>query len=176
MNNTAIMVYDTLFQIADDFATDYAAQAAETQGRTEKKALTIQKEMAGLCIRCGLLAHTLKDWLTVMTNRMLAPNSFLAGIDEPCYKAFCDMPPADREIVTPYVHGLYFMADQFLIPWNKEFFRAEAAGDASGIFELNLKISIVTRVLHAWKDWWQSHADELPALPPMSAMEELLHE
>ena len=88
MNNTAIMVYDTLFQIADDFATDYAAQAAETQGRTEKKALTIQKEMAGLCIRCGLLAHTLKDWLTVMTNRMLAPNSFLAGIDEPCYKAF----------------------------------------------------------------------------------------
>ena len=63
-----------------------------------------------------------------------------------------------------------------MIPWKKEFFRAEAAGDASGIFELNLKISIVTRVLHAWKDWWQSHADELPALPPMSAMEELLYE
>ena len=54
--------------------------------------------------------------------------------------------------------------------------RAEAAGDAVGIFEQNLKLGTVLRVLTSWEAWWQFHAKELPALPPMSAMEELLHE
>ena len=179
MTHTPQSIAQALVDIAQTIAEGYDTQikALPPEAKTEKKALTIQKEMASLCIRCGLLAHS-AQMADMMEKRMLtpAPQGFLARIDDPCYKAFCDMSPADREVVTPYIHGLYFMADQFLIQWKSELTRAEAAEDTAGVFELNLKLGTVLRVLTSWEAWWQCHAKELPALPPMSAMEELLHE
>ena len=177
MTHTPQSVEQALADIANTIAGEYETKlrSLTPEAKTEKKALSIQREMAGLCIRCGLLAHTHRS-PQGMINRLLRPQSFLERIDETCYKAFCDMSPADREVVTPYIHGLYFMADQFLIQWKSELTRAEAAEDTAGVFELNLKLGTVLRVLTSWEAWWQFHAKELPALPPMSAMEELLHE
>ena len=164
MNNTAIMVYDTLFQIADDFATDYAAQAAETQGRTEKKALTIQKEMASLCNRAGLVGFAHPNYcedpripdsrFCVTTAHYPAVTAYYGALSED-----------DRRIVLPYLHSLYFMSINFLIPWRAELSRAEGAGDATAAFELGLKINTVTRVLEARRNWWKENADRLPAMP-----------
>ena len=176
MTHTPQSVEQALKDIAQTIADEYESRVKtlDPAAKTERKALSIQREMAVLCIRCGLLNAQLSP--QVIINRMLPPHSFLARIDETCYRAFCDMPPADRELVTPYIHGLYLMADQFLIQWKSELARAEAAVDTVGVFELNLKLGTVLRVLTSWEAWWQFHAKELPALPPMSAMEELLHE
>lgn len=186
MNYTSAIVNDTLYRIARNFHDDYAAQAAEATGRAEKKALTIQAEMAELCIRCGLMAHTGGTQVRIMATRMLNPQGFLALIDATCYKAFCCLNPTDRDIITPYLHGLYFMANSVLFKWHRELeqyrqfsenrFAETAITDIEAGMETELKYRTVLLVLKAWQNWWKENAANLPTLPPMPVMEELLHE
>ena len=71
----------------------------------------------------------------------------------------------DRRLVLHYLRSLYFMAYTFLIPWKAELARAKETGDIAAVFELELQINTVKRVLDARNAWWQEHADELPPMP-----------
>ena len=72
-------------------------------------------------------------------------------------------PEDDRHLVLFFLQSLYCMTTFF--PWKSELIRAQETGDVAAVFELELKINTVARVLDARNAWWQEHADELPEIP-----------
>ncbi len=179
--NPTVMTPDevmaALYRIATEIADGYAARLAAlpAESKTERKALTIQREMATLYIRTiipGYGKTPLNGLLTFMDRRLRQLTAVHSPAIRTAYEAATE---ADRRVMLPYLLGLCFEESQFLRPWRAELATAEAAGDVVAAFELKLKLATVTQVLRAGADFWQteSAAGHLPALPPM---EELLHE
>ena len=166
MNHTPKTLVDALIAIARNIVEEYDQQikALEPAAKTEKKALIIQREMASLCNRAGLVGFAHPNYcedpripdsrFRTITAHYPAVTAYYGALSED-----------DRRIVLPYLHSLYFMSINFLIPWRAELSRAEGAGDAAAAFELGLKIHTVERVLEARRVWWQENADRLPAMP-----------
>lgn len=166
MNHTPKTLVDALIAIARNIVEEYDQQikALEPAAKTEKKALIIQREMASLCNRAGLVGFAHPNYcedpripdsrFRTITAHYPAVTAYYGALSED-----------DRRIVLPYLHSLYFMSINFLIPWRAELSRAEGAGDAAAAFELGLKIHTVERVLEARRVWWQEDADKLPAMP-----------
>lgn len=166
MNHPPKAIVDALIAIAQDIIKEYDQQikALDPAAKTEKKALIIQREMASLCNRAGLVGFAHPNYcedpripdsrFCVTTAHYHAVNAYYGAL-----------PADDRRVVLPYLHSLYFMSINFLIPWRAELSRAEGAGDAAAAFELGLKIHTVERVLEARRVWWQENADSLPAMP-----------
>ncbi len=172
---TPAEVLEQLHGIALQAAAEYdeRLKALPADAKTEKKALTIQREMATLYIRAIMPGygktpnHALLDFME-RRIRQEAANPF------PAVPALYDATPAeDRPLLLPYLLGLSFIESQFLRPWRAEADTA-AAGDVVAAFELKLKIATVSDVLARGEAWWQATAAEgrLPILP---TAEELLH-
>lgn len=166
MNHTPKTLVDALIAIARNIVEEYDQQikALEPAAKTEKKALIIQREMASLCNRAGLVGFAHPNYcedpripdsrFRTITAHYPAVTAYYGALSED-----------DRRIVLPYLHSLHFMSINFLIPWRAELSRAEGAGDAAAAFELGLKIHTVERVLEARRVWWEKNADSLPAMP-----------
>ena len=166
MNHPPKALVDALIAIAQTIVEEYDAQikALDPAAKTEKKALIIQREMASLCNRAGLVGFAHPNYC----ENPRIPDSRFRTITAhyPSVTAYYDsLSEDDRRVVLPYLHSLYFMSINFLIPWGAELTRAEGAGDAAAAFELKLKINTVTRVLEARRAWWQENAADLPAMP-----------
>ncbi len=166
MNHPPKALVDALIAIAQTIVEEYDAQlhALDPAAKTEKKALIIQREMASLCNRAGLVGFAHPNYCE---NPRIPDSRFRTTTAHyPAVTAYYDsLSEDDRRIVLPYLHSLYFMSINFLIPWRAELSRAEGAGDAAAAFELGLKINTVTRVLEARRVWWAENAAELPAMP-----------
>ncbi len=166
MNHPPKALVEALIAIAQTIVEEYDAQlkALEPTARTEKKALIIQREMASLCNRAGLVGFAHPNYC----EDARIPDSRFCTITAhyPAVTAYYGaLSEDDRRVVLPYLHSLYFMSINFLIPWRVELTRAEGAGDAAAAFELGLKIHTVERVLEARRVWWEKNADSLPAMP-----------
>ncbi len=166
MNHTPKTIVEALLAIAGTVTEKYDEQlkALDPAAKTEKKALIIQREMASLCNRAGLVGFAHPNYCEdprIPDSRFCATTAHYPAVTA-YYRALSE---DDRRAVLPYLHSLYFMSINFLIPWRAELTRAEGAGDAAAAFELGLKINTVTRVLEARRSWWQENADRLPAMP-----------
>lgn len=155
-----------LVTIAEKMVIQYDAELKLTDptAKTQRKALTIEREIARLCNHAGLNGFAAPDFDKHMT---LADRQFrnVTGAYPRVTAYYTALSEADRHAVLPYLRSLYFMVTSFLIPWRTELVRAEEAGDAAEAFELKLKIGTVTRVLEARCAWWREHAEGLPAIP-----------
>ncbi|MBQ9150652.1 MAG: hypothetical protein IJX72_00245 [Clostridia bacterium] len=166
MNHTPQTIVQALIGIAQDIVDEYNAQikVLEPSAKTEKKALITQREMASLCNRAGLVGFAHPNYCAdprIPDSRFCVTTAHYPAVTA-YYGALAE---DDRRAVLPYLHSLYFMSINFLIPWRAEFSRAKDAGDAAAAFELGLKIHTVERVLDARRAWWQENAAELPAMP-----------
>ena len=166
MNHTPKTLVDALIAIARNIVEEYDQQikALEPAAKTEKKALIIQREMASLCNRAGLVGFAHPNYCEdarIPDSRFRTTTAHYPAVTA-YYGALSE---DDRRVVLPYLHSLYFMSINFLIPWRAELTRAEGAGDVAAAFELGLKIHTVERVLEARRVWWQENADRLPAMP-----------
>ena len=166
MNHPPKALVEALIAVAQTIVDEYDARikALDPAAKTEKKALIIQREMASLCNRAGLVGFAHPNYC----EDARIPDSRFRTITAhyPAVTAYYDsLSEDDRRVVLPYLHSLYFMSINFLIPWRAELTRAEGAGDAAAAFELKLKINTVTRVLEARRNWWKENADQLPAMP-----------
>lgn len=166
MNHSPKALVDALIAIAQAMIEEYDQQikALDSAAKTEKKALIIQREMASLCNRAGLVGFAHPNYCEdprIPDSRFRTTTAHYPTVTA-YYGALSE---EDRRVVLPYLHSLYFMSINFLIPWRAELSRAEGAGDAAATFELGLKIHTVTRVLEARRNWWKENADQLPAMP-----------
>ena len=144
MNHTPKTLVEALIAIARAIVEEYDEQikVLEPAAKTEKKALIIQREMASLCNRAGLVGFAHPNYcedpripdsrFRTITAHYPAVTAYYGALSED-----------DRRVVLPYLHSLYFMSINFLIPWRAELSRAEGAGDAAAAFELGLKIHTV---------------------------------
>ena len=165
MNHPPKALVDALIAIAQAMIEEYDQQikALEPTAKTEKKALIIQREMASLCNRAGLVGFAHPNYCEdarIPDSRFRTTTAHYPAVTA----YYGSLSEDDRRVVLPYLHSLYFMSINFLIPWKAELTRAEGAGDAAA-FELGLKINTVTRVLEARRNWWKENADQLPAMP-----------
>ena len=166
MNHSPKALVDALIAIAQAMVEEYDQQikALDSAAKTEKKALIIQREMASLCNRAGLVGFAHPNYCEdarIPDSRFRTTTAHYPAVTA----YYGSLSEDDRRVVLPYLHSLYFMSINFLIPWRAELTRAEGAGDAAAAFELGLKIHTVERVLEARRVWWQENADTLPAMP-----------
>ncbi len=166
MNRHPKALVEALIAIAQSIVEEYDAQlkALAPTAKTEKKALIIQREMASLCNRAGLVGFAHPNYCEdprIPDSRFCTTTAHYPAVTA-YYGALSE---DDRRVVLPYLHSLYFMSINFLIPWRAELARAEGARDAAAAFELGLKIHTVERVLEARRVWWEENADSLPAMP-----------
>ena len=153
---------DIAYTIADEY--DAKIKTLDPSAKTEKKALSIQREIAKLSNHAGLNGFSAPNYERHMEQANRRFRNITAPY--PAVTAYYDaLTEDDRRIVLHYLRSLYFMAYTFLIPWKAELARAKDAGDAAAAFELGLKINTVTRVLEARRNWWKENADRLPAMP-----------
>ena len=166
MTHTPQSIEQALIDIAYTIADEYDAQikALDPAAKTEKKALSIQREIAKLSNHAGLNGFSGPNYERHME---LADRRFRnITAPYPAVTAYYNALTEDsRRIVLHYLRSLYFMAYTFLIPWKAELARAKETGDVAAVFELELKINTVKRVLDARHAWWQEHAAELPEIP-----------
>ena len=169
MTHTPQSIRQALIDIAYPIANEYDEKLnlLEPSAKTEKKALSIQREIAKLCNHAAGLnsfgESTFEQHTAVIERRF---RNITAHYRCSAVIAYYDaLPTSDRPLVLFYLQSLYFMTTNFLNPWKAELTRAEEAGDAAAAFELKLKIHTVRRVLDARNAWWQEHANELPAMP-----------
>ena len=166
MTHTPQSIEQALKNIAQAFADEYDAQikTLAPSAKTEKKALSIQREIAKLSNNAGLNGFSDPNYERHMeladrrfrniTNSYPAVTAYYTALTED-----------DRRLVLHYLRSLYFMAYTFLIPWKAELARAKETGDVAAVFELELQINTVNQVLAARNAWWQEYADELPPMP-----------
>ncbi len=159
---------DIALTIADEYAARLATLPADA--KTERKALTVQREMATLYIRTvlpGVGKTSTEALLAFMDRRLrqLTTDRFPAVLAH--YESATE---ADRRVMLPYLLGWCFEESQFLVPWRAELTEAERYGDVEAAFMLKLKIATVTRVLEATEAFWQGNTDRLPAVPPAKEM------
>ncbi len=166
MTHTPQSIEQALKDIAQTIADEYDAKikTLDPAAKTEKKALSIQREIARLCNHAGLNGFSTPNYERHME---LADRRFRnITARYPAVTAYYDaLTEDDRRAVLHYLRSLYFMAYTFLIPWKAELARAKDAGDAAAVFELELKINTVTRVLDARNAWWLENAADLPEIP-----------
>ena len=166
MTHTPQSIEQALIDIAYTIADEYDAQikTLDPSAKTEKKALSIQREIARLSNHAGLNGFSGPNYERHME---LADRRFRnITAPYPAVTAYYNaLTEDDRRIVLHYLRSLYFMAYTFLIPWKAELTRAKETGDIAAVFELELKINTVKRVLDARNAWWREHADELPPIP-----------
>lgn len=167
MNHTPRSVKRSLIDIAYAIASEYdeRLKALDPSAKTEKKALSIQREIAKLCNAApGLIAYGDSDF--EKSTAILERRFRTITAHYPAVNAYYDtLPTEDRPLALFYLQSLYSMSINFLLPWKAELTRAEEAGDAAAAFELGLKIHTVERVLAARRAWWQENAAELPVIP-----------
>ncbi len=163
---TPTEVLDALVSIAATAAEQYDSQlrTLPADAKTERKALTIQREMATLYIRAVLPEYgkTPIDALHAFMDRRLRQ---VTETDFPDILETYEAASAeDRRLLAPFLLGLTFCKSQFTGPWMKEFLKAQEVGDVTAAFELKLKINTVTRVLCEGIRWWEAHPDTLPQI------------
>ena len=165
MTRTPESVKQALVDIAYTIADEYDAQikALSPEAKTEKKALTIQREIARLCNHAaglnGFGTSTFDDHMRMIERRFRNITARYPAVTA-YYEALAE---DDRHLVLFFLQSLYCMTTFF--PWKSELIRAQETGDVAAVFELELKINTVARVLDARNAWWQEHADELPEIP-----------
>ena len=152
---------DIAYAIADEY--DAKIKTLDPSAKTEKKALSIQREIARLCNHAaglnGFGTSTFDDHMSMIERRFRNITARYPAVTA-YYEALTE---DDRHLVLFFLQSLYCMTTFF--PWKAELTRAKDAGDAAAVFELELKINTVKRVLDARHAWWQEHADELPEIP-----------
>jgi len=166
MNHAPQFVEKALVTIAEEIVIEYDAEikTLTPDDRTQRKALTIQREIAKLCNHAGLngfAASSFDEHMALADKRfrnITKPYPYVTSY----YKSLSE---TDRRTVLPYLRSLYFMTVTFLIPWKNELAQAEEAGDVIAVFELKLKINTVARILDARNAWWQKNALHLPVIP-----------
>lgn len=122
--------------------------------KTERKALKIESEMYGLCLRAGLLAdiqHPEKrdDFFNIRKN---VTCQILRHYTKP-KAAFDALDECERERFHAAIHGELFMKDQITKGWAGEFEEAKSAADTAKIFELQIMLGATDRIYKAWEAW-----------------------
>ena len=123
------------------------------ESKTERKAIQIELGMYNVCLRAGLLSEDHKRVLAVrgsFVKRFL--KDFPAVAD-----AFQNASKEEQEAITVALGGDMFMRTQFLVPYQNEMNQARGVQDVSKIFEINIKLGAIEKVLHKWEKWRIEH-------------------
>ena len=165
MTHTPQSIEQALIDIAYAIADEYDAKmkTLDPSAKTEKKALSIQREIARLCNHAaglnGFGTSTFDDHMSMIERRFRNITARYPAVTA-YYEALTE---DDRHLVLFFLQSLYCMTTFF--PWKAELAHAKETGDVASVFELELKINTVTRVLEARRNWWKENADRLPAMP-----------
>lgn len=142
------MMADRVIEMQKECESRIATLPADA--KTEKKALMIENGMYSLCLRAGLLycttnerGHTIEVKSTRMP-RYCEPYPALA-------ERFAAANTEEKLNMTAALFGEIGLISEILINYRKELTAAKAANDVKSVFELNIKIKAVERVLDDWK-------------------------
>ena len=119
----------------------------------ERKALIIEREMYGLCIRAGRLLYVRKDnreW--VLATRQQLIGQILQKYPK-FHAVFTQLDEEEKKLFTAALQAEIFMRDQIVHSYYAEFEAANASGDAKTSFELQIKIGGCENVFKAWENW-----------------------
>ena len=143
-------MYDIVMEKYNDCQCRLDAVPKENKG--ERKALTIEREMYGLCNRAGLLWYALGTRESCLDKRYGVIGQILQrypGIDQ----LFSKLDEEKRLIFVAALQGEIFMRDQFLRSYYAELKKAQAAQDLKNCFELQIKIGACENVFKSWEEW-----------------------
>ncbi|MBQ2708455.1 MAG: hypothetical protein IJF67_09325 [Clostridia bacterium] len=143
-----------LYDIADAYAQRFAAEAAKLppEAKIEKKALLIQRNIAGNCAgfpRMEYAGHI----LDTRERMVFAQNHYYKD----CREQFEVLTGDAREMFLVWAHAMTMVRRCFYDKHMADLAAAEEANDVEAVFENRLICGVVGQILDDWRAWWKAH-------------------
>ena len=126
------------------------------ENKNERKALTIEREMYGLCNRAGLIVYILGKREGVLTMRRRVIGQILHKYPK-LNEVFTQLEEEEKMRFIAALQAEIFMRDQIVNSYYTEFEAAKTAGDMKNILEFQIKIGACENVFKAWEAWRKEH-------------------
>ena len=143
-----------LYAIAHEYSQRYDADAAKLpkEARMEKKALTIERNIAENC--AGFPRMEYSGHIYDTRERMIfCQNHYFDAYRKP----FEVLDGDDRETFLIWAHAMTMVQRCFYDKHRETLAAAEASGDVEGVFENRLICGVVGQILDDWRTWWKRH-------------------
>ena len=143
-----------LYDIADAYAQRFAAEAVKLppEAKIEKKALLIQRNIAGNC--AGFPRMEYAGHIFDTRERMI----FLQNhYYKDCREQFEQLTGDSREVFLVWAHAMTMVRRCFYDKHLADLEAAEAEGDVESAFENRLICGVVSQILDDWRGWWKEY-------------------
>lgn len=143
-------------------AKKYEEQSAEKlrslprEAKTERKALSIAKNEAGICAAFAGMhcspngAITSERYYTIRENRVFGNPEFSG------YRDWYDgADEEDRHVFLIYAHAIGMVKSN--IYRENELRRAREAGDVASEFENGIIVNVLDAIMNEWRAWWKEN-------------------
>ncbi|MBQ8508951.1 MAG: hypothetical protein IJ493_03495 [Clostridia bacterium] len=152
MNGTETMA--ALREIAHRYQEQYDAQieALSKDAKLERKALLIQRNMAGHCASFARMEYNGHIYDT--RERMIFRSYHYFDVHR---DAYAQLAGDERESFLIYAHAISMVRGCFYDKHKAELAAAEASGNVEGVFEQLLICGVVGQILDDWRAWWKKN-------------------
>lgn len=120
--------------------------------KMERKAVQIELGMYSLCLRAGLLYHTIGTRESTLKHFQNQANKIFASFPVIVQK-YSEADEKEKLIMVASLRQEAFMRDQFSNKNESDYQKARKVNSVDDMFELKIKINATNKVYEAWEQW-----------------------